>query len=187
MGNLLLFARRHVGPSIGLSVGALWALYGLVSGVADLWTAGLSPLVWAAIGATIFFLSVVVLLVRWDSRAFPANGTVIDEPDDPKWMSKLERIEDRHFHNCEVELDDRHYTGCTFRNVTFKYGGGPYAFEHNDVGLHIILPTSAPLARFSSLLVTFGHIRSQLYDDTGPISLEEIDKKHRTTRKESSS
>ena len=182
MGNLLLFARRHVWPSVGLSVGALWAIYGMVSGGIDLWTAGLHPLVWAAIGAAIFFLSVVALLVRWDSRSAPAPAAVLDEPLDPNWMSKLERIEGRHFHNCEVVLDNRLYTGCTFRNVTFKYGGAPFAFEHNTVGEHTIDPTTLPLARFGNLLVIFGHIRSQIYSGTGPISLDELDKKYRTKR-----
>jgi hypothetical protein len=47
----------------------LWTLWGIMSQAHDLWTAGLSPTTWTAIGALWFIVTVIVLVARLELRA----------------------------------------------------------------------------------------------------------------------
>jgi len=56
-------------------------------------------------------------------------------------------------------------------------------FEGNNVGQHTIEPTSDEAIRIVSLLITFGHMKTQIFDRNGPISPDEWDRRHELMRK----
>lgn len=62
------FLKDHLWPSILLVISGLWTVYGIVSGTYELSTLGLPAAAWIAIGAIAFMATVIVLLVRFDSR-----------------------------------------------------------------------------------------------------------------------
>jgi hypothetical protein len=63
------FLRDHPIPGSGLLVGPLFTIAGLVMGAYHWYELGLPALVWAAIGALIFFASVIGILFQWWSQA----------------------------------------------------------------------------------------------------------------------
>jgi hypothetical protein len=66
--------RQNIIGAVGASIGALWALWGLVSDARDLWTAGFAPMEFAAMGAAMFFISVLYTLAKWEARHGFAPG-----------------------------------------------------------------------------------------------------------------
>ena len=69
------FVQRHVFASFGLAIGAVWAVWGLAAQAREMWTAGLPPTDFAAIGALIFMLFVVFLLARFDQERHAPSST----------------------------------------------------------------------------------------------------------------
>lgn len=180
MGQLFSFARQHVWASVGMSVGALLTLYGVVANLWDLWQAGMPSELVMAGGLAIFFLSVVMLLARTHGPAETLRKAT--EESDPDWMEKLTPVVGRHFQQQEVVLDGHFYRNCRFHDVTFVYGGGPFAWEDNDLGAHTLKPATPELLRFVQVLASFGHLKSNLLEPSGPVSAEEWDRRHRISR-----
>lgn len=183
MGSFADFTRRNAGPAIWAAFGGLWSVYGLVSGAYDLWTAGLPPLAWAAIGAAIFFVSVIVLLYRFDSRDAQGQSGSTPSPD-PDWESKLIVVEGKHFRNCEVELDGHKFLHCDFENVTFKFSGGRFVLTHSRIGAHVVYPATPELARLAQLMMTLGHVQTMHVSDKGVKTQAQLDQELRITRRE---
>jgi hypothetical protein len=92
--GIIRFIKEYVGTPIYAVLGALWVIYGFISQAHDLWTAGLAPGDWQAIGAAVFFLSVGFMLYKHhrkveallpppcarDSLEHPGPGPLIDAP-----------------------------------------------------------------------------------------------------------
>lgn len=183
--GILRFAQEQIGLSIAVVVGALFAIYGVMSGGLDLYQAGLPGWAWTALGLVIFFASTILLLYRFSQR-LPSPPSW-SEPNDPDWQSKLEVVAGRHFQNCEVPLDGRRYVKCEFAFVTFVYNGGPFGVEGSSIGPHSIKTENPALGRFGQLLLLFGHISSKIQTETGITTLDQLDAVHGTRRSGSTS
>lgn len=60
------FLHKHVFTSIGSVIGWGLAVFGNLDTFRDVNALGLSPMTWAAIGATLFFVSVLTMMYRMD-------------------------------------------------------------------------------------------------------------------------
>ncbi|MGQ0589875.1 MAG: hypothetical protein ACT4N8_10150 [Sphingosinicella sp.] len=180
--GFLRFARQHIAISVGVVAGAFIAVFGAVSDGLDLYRAGIPAWAWLAIGLTVFFASVIVLLYRFNSQlsqpASSGNSGGQDADFDPDWLSKLQLVVGTKFRNQNVPVDGRRYLGCEFHNVTFVYNGGPFAFEQCTIGGHTIRTDDPRLNRFTNLLVTFGHIATGLQTPSGLVTLDQLDAAH---------
>jgi hypothetical protein len=75
---MLRFLRDHPVTSIGLVLGSLLNVGSRVNEAYSFLNAGLPVEIWEAIGAAIFFLSVIVLLYRWRGTTnLVASGTIV--------------------------------------------------------------------------------------------------------------
>jgi hypothetical protein len=68
------YFKEHLWPAIVLVGSGALALYGLAGDAYDLWTAGLHPMIWAAICAAIFMGTVIVLLIRFQRSLSHLSG-----------------------------------------------------------------------------------------------------------------
>lgn len=92
---MLSFIRRQVLVSLGFAIGAVWTLWGLVAQAVEMWTANLPPAWFAAIGATIFMLSVILLLVRFEAEHHARSGAPDPKPLRWPWRGKERSIDPR--------------------------------------------------------------------------------------------
>jgi hypothetical protein len=138
---------------------------------------------WNYVPLVLVTIALAIFLYRLLSPAAPPTLEEKSEEDlGPDWMEKLQLVANKHYTSTEVKLDDMHYVGCSFDSVTFVYNGGPFAFEKNRIGRHVIKSDKPALNRFANLLVLFGHTNSALVNEEGVRTREEIDAAHKIKR-----
>lgn len=74
MGEIFRFARKHLGPILGLVFAAISWGYGVISGAHEIATALLEPWQWQLVGGAVFLTSVLAILFHWDrNQPVPAQ------------------------------------------------------------------------------------------------------------------
>jgi hypothetical protein len=116
------FLREHVLQAAVFVAGGAMTVWGLLSDAYQLWTAGLPPSVWAAVGAAIFFATTIVVLASFYGGRAPTPRVRAHTPPE-----QLERVSGKIFHNERVVVDGRAFVGCEFHNVTLEFNGDRFS------------------------------------------------------------
>jgi hypothetical protein len=72
--------KGSIWQTVWLVPSALWVWWGYVNQAHDIWTAGLSPPTWTAIGALVFLGTIIVLIARIESQARGHHRNAVGPP-----------------------------------------------------------------------------------------------------------
>lgn len=102
------------------------------------------------------------------------SGPRQDWMQDPTAKDKLELVVGRHFRNCKVKMDGKHFNHCTFENATLLYNGGPMALTECTLGPLMAETEDAYIHHFVMMMVHLGIATHQMHTPTGMMSRDEI-------------
>jgi hypothetical protein len=155
------FLREHPFAAVGMVVGSLISVASRMNDAYALINAGLPASAWEAIGAAIFFLSVIALLLNWHKASDQAGTTEFAAHAGKSfpttdWDKPLEKQFRVHFRNQSVLIDGYEFIDCTFENVTFQYQGmRPFRFTGKTTGNSRKLTTDNAVVGQTLQLVQF--------------------------------
>ena len=136
-------------------------------------------------GAVLDVLSIVGLLViggaaaLWGDYLLKKNQSEsFEESLDPKWEEKLQTVHKKIFINETVRVDGKRFINCEFRNVTFIYNGGPFAFNNIKCGKMVVSSENPKIGRSMELLLAFGLLNTGVMRDDELIDLKEYRRRH---------